>query len=227
MVKYRKKFVKKNYKKKTYKKGWGSKIMNYISDPLGSGYKVPLVKAVKGIGGLLNAEKKYKDHAITSAITNTPSFLKLNDPAQGDGASERNGDSIKGKTLTITVQLAWNTAGANYQTIRLVLLKYNRENNTPAWSDVFENIPSGVYHLQNKDPTKMSYSKLLLDKKFILSANRPSIIRKYTFKVPYHVQFTTGTTTINMGLILLGSVSDTTANHPGVSVNTRYRYIDN
>lgn len=190
-------------------KGWAKK--RYVSDG-----KVDMTKVLKDVSyvkGLLNVEKKYFDIvqsavAIPGSAATNWDVYRLNAVAQGNQVFQRNGASIRMKSIQIKgrVELGGTLSSATLTSrahrIRIVLLTDREINgyNTgtlPLVGEVFNGNP--VDAMRNFDSILMRRYKLLRTWTITLNNDKPEFVLNY-FKKLNMVQkwSTTDTTGVNI-----------------------------
>lgn len=164
----------------------------------GTGWKNIAYKALKTakfVAGLVNAESKFFEANLTAtAQTYSGQIVPLCYPSQGVTVNQREGDSIKMKNLTMRGDIVYN--GTNSETVRLIIFN-DKENQATTAGDILEYVGSSLSVYSGKNPNLRYDSKILYDKAFIVDANTP--IRKFdiVLKIGLHVNFSSGTNTIN------------------------------
>lgn len=213
---YKRRASKKMYRKKrSYRKkktNWGNLA-----------YKA--FKTAKWVAGLVNAESKYYEAtAIATASTYTGALIPLCYPAQGVGASQREGDSIKLKNLTIRGEFVFN--GTNAENTRLIIFN-DKENASTTAGDILEYTGSAVSVYSGKNPNLRFDTKILYDKTFTLDSSNP--IRRFdiVLKCGWHTNFAAGTTTIENNSLKLLFIGQQAAAGATLSFIAKTTYIDN
>jgi len=213
------------YKKKSYprkrrvyrKKSRGS--TNWI------GMAKKAYKTAKWVAGLVNSEYKYYEatQATQAVIDYNGQIFNLCDPAQGDGATQRNGDSIKMKTLTLRGDIAYN--GTTPETVRMIIFN-DKESSVTAGSDILESTGVQTAPYSGKNPNYKYDTKILYDKTYVIDNQIP--LRKFdiVLKVPNHVNFLATTTTIVNNALKLMFIGQTT-NGSLFRFISKTTYVDN
>lgn len=226
MRRYRKRYGRKKMKKS---KGWGS-TMKTVGQVAKTAFNI-----AKGVASVVNVEYKYFDKTTTlSPDTNGLVYHISNIPA-GDDANQRNGRSIKVKSLYLRGQFAINP---NYVTtspvypsyMRLLLIKDNENNGAvPAVSDILEAVDWN-------SPLKInngSQFTVMKDKLISLDPNdQRSKIFKYFKKHSDHIKYkSTGsaiTDSRNGQYFVMVLSNETSATQlPYFKFYSRIRFIDN
>lgn len=185
----------------------------------------------------LNVE--FKDHLdeATLAGANITSVGVVEDLCvitQGDGEHQRNGEQIKAKSLTLHGHLEFNEGGGRQsQIVRMIVVSDNdfRGPNVPNISNILNGYLTSVDVDSFRELNQVSRFKVLQDKKYILTENRPTVILNKTFALNHKIRYT-GTTGVEAsggeGTIWLMFFSNqTVSDYPELYLSWRLRYVDN
>lgn len=196
-----------------------------------AGYAYTAYKTAKYLKQLVNVEEKVHDYAsIAGTFDYNGTIHTLNAPAQGDGDTTRDGDSMKNQSVGLKIQFTANAAADH--NVRMIIF-WDKQNTVSAGSDLLEITGTSDAPYSFKKHDTRFESKVLYDVRFVLSANSPESGKFHLIDIPYiklnkHTQFNAGTTTINTGalklLVICGGV---TTNLPTVSVYSRLKFTDN
>lgn len=186
-------------------------------------------KAIKALERKLQAEVKELVQVQTAfSVTNTGNVLNLVPIAQGDGISQREGNAIRLKSLTMRHAFQHNIAGDINQFVRVILFcdKQQIADTSPSVTDVLE---TASYLAPYSLASKGRFS-ILHDKYFRLNANTHNGLamtkkRKMTQLVRYNSSATTDIQKNGIYILLISSQA--TANYPADEFQTNVKYIDN
>ena len=210
---------KRYYRRRTYRKSsgnsWGSIAKKALSTAM-------FVK------NLVNAETK---NYITSWTMTTGGPLAatqvLNQIPQGDSSSQRNGDSVKNKSLVIRGDISANRTQAGDWTnnVRVLLIKMKNAQTAPLLSEIFKD-PSSIH--SPRHPNYMKQYKIIHDKIYTLDKQRLLKNIKWSFPLKSHTEYTgtSGGMTSNAYYMLFQS--DTSGSvFPTFTFTSNLTYLDN
>jgi len=231
--------------KRSYRKGYGKKkgmLMghpgNYRKNWFGKGFKWGLGAVWKTLGylkGAINVEHKYVDTDIANSTNITGigpgNGLKvlLNGVAQGDGGSQRNGNSIRVKHIGMSFDVKFTTGGNATQLFRWALMREPETEGTvidPArtWTT------PGALDTQ-KNPLYPREVQFLAQGNGRVDVYHPVRHVSYNMPVDFREVFIDTTNlidSISRSSLYLFIWSDVAANYPAMSnFVCRVRYIDN
>lgn len=183
---------------------------------------------VKWLKSVVNVEKKYFDTSGSAGYSSTGSTATLVNMSIGDGAVNRDGQSVKVVSSFLNGYAQINTS-ATRSIVRIMLVLDTQPNAAAAAiTDVLVSAtPESPMLIGNA-----SRFKVIRDFRITLSINGSEIVyfKKYT-KCGFHVKYNTGTsgtvadiTTNNLFYIIL---SNEATNTPVVAWYHRTRFIDN
>lgn len=183
-------------------------------------------KTAKFVAGLVNAEDKYVE---TSSLITTYNYNgtvgTLIAPAQGTGATQRTGDSIKIKDLTIRGSVK---RGATDEVFRLIIF-WDKDNSIAGANQFLDATylatANAVY--SPKDPGFRYNTKTLWDKSWSLTSDKPFIHFSKVIKINDHTAFNPGTTTIRHGALKALWITQTNVGGAQMEYITRITYLDN
>lgn len=188
-----------------------------------------IASKVKNIISELNVEHKYYD-TLQSGVSmlNTGTVVSLCDVAQGATVLNRNGNSIKTKSLLTRLSISLNAAVPTNAICRVIFLRDNQQ--------VVATNPVVATVLQTSDP----YSPLndqytgrytiLSDKSYQLNiVAKPQInIVKQFHKMDTHLAWSSSAATdIEKHGIYCLFLSNLGANQPTMTMRSRLRFVDN
>lgn len=178
---------------------------------------------------LLNVELKHIDTAPTNLTADTVGgVVAMHGCSEGNRSSQRNGLSIKNKSLTMKYTVKINGSSVAPQTVVFYIVKDKQpRGTTPTWSDCFESVDQ--VSLMNNENT----SRFRILKKVIVSLS-PSGNEVYhgSFYKPlnFHTKYTGETaaaTDIGYNGLYIFYMSDQATNKPTIRYSSRIRYVDN
>ena len=178
------------------------------------------------VAGMINVEYKYLDQNYTASIIDYNGGLNssLCSPAQGVGVSEREGDSIKVKNVTI--KGAWKYNGDD--SICRMIVFYDPDNTISSVSEFLDTVGSSLAVYANRNQTYKFSAKTLLDHSISITADNPIRQFKHVVNIDNHTNFTPAGTTIIKGAIKLLVISQAvTVNVPLFEYTTHATYVDN
>lgn len=189
-------------------------------------------RATKYLKGLVNSEKFNIDRTLTLGATQSDIYGLVR-IAQGDGESDRTGNSVLVRSIYLRGYMQVNSAVTGNTRVSLVLLQDKQQvsDSNPAVLDVFNGItPESMINRSNTNNTVGRF-KIIWRKNYNLTpstGSTPSInIDKY-FKVYSHVKFNgTANTDIQKNGYYLVILTSEATNYPTVSITTRICYHDN
>lgn len=178
---------------------------------------------------LLNVEHKHIDTAPSSLTCDTTGgVVALHGCSEGSTSFERNGLSIRTKSIAMHLKFIINAASTTPQTVRIFLFKDKQPNGTtPSITDVLESVET-VSLMNNENTTRFT---VLRNWVVDLSPNGKEIHSESFYKklnyVTKYIGSTSAATDIGYNALYLGYMSTEAANKPTVRYSARIRYIDN
>jgi len=174
---------------------------------------------------MINVEYKFYDISAAPTVSNTGTVYNLFSPTQGDGVTQRDGDSVKVLSLSGRIHMLMNAA-ASASLMRVIIFRGKQEN---AVSYTTTDILQNASILNPKNDSEKFRSKILYDKIFTLTTgdrtrNQPG---NWYFRLNGHVNFVNGATTVENGGIYMLLISNEAVNTPTFSYYLRTRYTDN
>lgn len=208
--------AKKTFKKKSYSRTRGrTGVLAYAKKAL---------KVASYVAKQINAEYKYTELANTGVVSsNAGGFYTLCQPAQGNLVNQRSGDSIKMKTLTLEGSVARNT---NDEIFRLIIF-IDKEMSVTTTGSFWENPSDPQCVFSDKNQDNKFKTKVLYDRKFTVSTYQPLHRFNIVLKVPYHVHFQAGTSTIENNGLRLFMVSQQGTTGALFTFHAHTTYLDN
>lgn len=218
----RRRYGKKRYNKKG---GWGKTFKKMVSY---GGTAVKALSLAKTAIGLLNAEHKFIDSPISGVnIPSTGSITLLSATAEGDGASQRNGRSIKLKDMYLRFELNRGTVD---NLARVLVVRQTMTNGAvPPLADLFAdstNVMSGY----NKEFMGQQY-QILHDSFHTITTDSPLKFFKKKIFLNSHEKFQgSGATAadVSVGAIFLVIWGRSASATPGTyNAFVRINFMDN
>lgn len=185
------------------------------------------------LAALINVEKKYRDYSQISAAINWSgsTFSSFCLPAQGDGVSERVGDSIKVTSCKIRCRLVGSGSGTG-NLVRFIVF-WDKEGTVGGPSDVLDTTGSVSTPLEYYIKDRMHEFQVLADRVYTINSDQ-SAYRYITFNfykknINKHIKFTEGATTVekNQLKMIVVSDEDPAGAPPRLWFQARTHYIDN
>lgn len=202
------------------KPGWASYARSGISL---AAKAFALAKYLKSI---VNVERKFFDVAQTNqAIGTTAVIYPLTQIAQGDAYNNREGNSVKAKSLFYRQTTVLNTS-AEQTFVRVVIFKDMEQNGTsPTAAQLLESSGNYISPLNHVNGTRF---KILRD--HIVNVTKTLNAKQYEtyIRLSNHIKFSdSASTDTKEGNIYLLLLSDQATNTPTIDFNSRLRYVDN
>ena len=174
----------------------------------------------------LNPEYKYLEAVNTITPVSTGTVQPLATISQGNGQTNRDGNSIKVTSLLIRATLTRNTS-ATATKVRIIIFSDASSNGaTPALADVLQtaNQDSPINRVNGARFT------IIKDKSYILDSDQPMSQMYIYKKMQHHVHYLTTDNTVasqGQGFIYLLAISSEATNAPQIAYNSRMRFLDN
>lgn len=185
-------------------------------------------KGVKAIKRLINVEKKKSDvNVLGQAVSTTVYGKDLVLIAEGSGSEDRDGTSIKPLSLLLRYNITYNTAGADYQKCRVVLLKDTQQQSDTAVT--YSNVVESITNLQSPlNKNSVGRYTILHDSLHILSALHPVAQKERILKLSGHIKYNgAASTDIQKNGLYLFAIGDQATNTPSLDYYTRLTFTDN
>lgn len=219
---YRRRF--RRYKTRSKQRQWGKYGYSNLAQTA--------LKTAQWVAGLVNAEAK--DYYVTQTTinpNNNGQIVSLNSGiVQGTGDSQRTGDSIKMKTLTIRGQLqAQSNLPGAAELVRIIIF-LDKQNEITTGAELLNIIGSNLSVLSPKDDDKYYQTSFLYDRTFNMSLNQyPQKIFKKIIKLNTHVKYNNTNNDIENGALKLFYVTQqpvtTGATH--LQFSSKLTFMDN
>lgn len=178
----------------------------------------------RSVAKLINVEFKYWDTTSALNPSTTPGVIHLTGISQGDGPSNRDGDSIKVKSCAIKMYGVKNPSATSTQVLITLVLDLLPSGTPPSASQVYENSPS-VIGFRNLDYKNRF---VILKEWRVHLGDHTMFDREYFKAMDMQTTFTSTSAAATQGkhLFLLYQSTEAT-NTPNLYVRTRVRYLDN
>lgn len=205
----------------------------------GDSYGIKALKIANNLKRALNVEYKHADSNSTGATTGVSAtvangqMILLNNVAQGDGGSSRDGNQYKLTNINTKISIVGAPA-ANSGLVRIVMFVFRGPNGAaPLQTDLFDN--NGNLHVHDfRNLEQVPRFRILHDRVYTLEKEAAgynfkksiSINKDVDLKVKYNG--TTGAyTDIATNSVWLMIISDSVSLYPTFFQNTRCRFVDN
>lgn len=215
------------YGTRTYKKG--KKAYKFAKKHQNTAQKA--LKLAQQLKRMVNVEYKL-DYANSilgtgDAITWTGVVRNLCQPTQGDGVTNRDGDSIKTLRLSGRLFIQQN-ASATDSLLRVIIFRGKNENRVAYAPSDFLQSAVGLMVLNGKEYENRFQTKTLFDKTYSLSsAGKSNYLVNMNLPLTGHIQFGTGSTDIENGGIYMLLISNEQTNTPLVTYTLKTSFTDN
>lgn len=208
------------YKKRVFKKKVPSRWQTY------GAAGTQLVKDVMMLKGLVNAEEKTLDNATSVSIGTTAAITNLTLIGQGADRFNRNGNSIKAKSLYVS-GLAYMNGSATSSVARIVyFIDHQADGTAPTQAELFATTSlNSPLNIDNAGRFKVLYDKMCL-----FSTDRPDCHIKQYIPLHHHIKYagsTAAEANSRMGQIYRFVLSDQVSTTVNYQVAERFRFIDN
>ncbi len=195
------------------------------------------LRIARATAKLINVEFKSFDHLEEGTITNLPNAATfvLSNITQGDTAQQRDGNSVRLKSLLVNWNLRIDASGNPNQPCRSVIfIDWQNTGEDPALAgEVLENTGTTSNDKMTALPAILSDPgrfTILYDKTYNLNNTAGGGNRTFEFysKKDYHLKFeSTGGDAQRKGSIWMAVYTNATSDTPAVTVQSRIRYLDN
>jgi len=187
---------------------------------------------VKYLKSLINVEFKRLDFQSSQLSPNqinaaTPIFMT--GLTQGDGATHRDGNSVRLKSLYFQMEFERNATATKPGTrFRIMIIKSTYNNNVlPALSDILAQSSNFMSPL-NIDET--AGFRVLKDQHFTVTVDKPMLSSRFRINLNHHAKYIGTSDAVSDAtsghLFLMAFVGDS-ANADYFQYNSRIRYVDN
>jgi len=185
---------------------------------------------------LINVEHKYIDtNVINSTSSTTGVVTYLNGIGQGDGISDRDGDSIRILKFQLAGCVFRNNASTANETVRVLVVRdLQNQGAIIAGTDVLETMGTSVAPYQFIDMLNGHFYNnrftIVYDELFAINANDQNAPFRFETSHPCHIAYRGTTNTVasaGAGAYFLVAISNTSSNTPYVDFSSRIIYTDN
>lgn len=179
---------------------------------------------------LINVEYKFLDGSVAASISTTPSVNYLTNIGQGDGESNRDGDSVKIKSLQLAYTLSGNTsADATFVRCIIGIDKLHSGTDVTASGGTDNSLLTNTDMTSQRDRDNSKRFIVLYDKVHSFSNNGPEtyykkIFKKFNMKTQWDG---TNGTDRRVNHLFFIAYSDQATNTPTLAMRYRTTYIDN
>lgn len=226
---YRKKYRRRKPTRKT--KGANDKKVTVWSDHSVLEKANRALALVNNVRRFINVEVKRHDTTGNTTIPAGGTIIGLSDMAQGDGITNRDGDSVKLLNLTTRLDFRGSPASILATYVRVIIFRGKQEDQSGfSATEILESAD----HLSPKSWENRFKTKILQDRTYQLMDPEPTTGSyagsKYVTmvtKLHGHVNYATGTTAIENGGLYCLFVTSATANQPTVDYYHRLTFTDN
>lgn len=170
---------------------------------------------------------KYFDQLLSQSISWTGTVSSILYPAQGSAESQRNGDAVRSKSISIHGMLY---AGDAYNFVRIIVfVDKATDGSTPLSSELLQytgstSTPFSPYNWSFRDRFRILKDKTI---KVIDNMDNELQMFKFNTKVNYVNKFNTGVVTpITNGLYVMAISDSSAVTHPAILMYCRVMYTE-
>lgn len=220
MVYSKRRFKKRSFRRKRGSSKWYNKKYS-VAQIASTAYR-----GMRMLKGIVNAERKFVDVTLVTALSNTGDITQLNPLAEGATESTRNGLSVLMKNLFIRQALYMNSA-ARIEFIRLIVFVDSQQvgDTAPAVTDVLETA-SYVSPLNRQAAGRFS---ILYDHvhSFSITGSQCGFL-KLNIPVNLHAKYNgAASTDIQKNGVYILRIESEATNHASGNMYSRINYYDN
>lgn len=193
-----------------------------------------LVKDVSSLKKLINTEFKFFDVDETGVydVPDTGVMYHLNHPVRGDEANERDGSSVRNKSIELTYQVKYNPVAGNSTVRSMIILDKQPNASQPTLSQILASAASVTGIMSPRNLYFRKRFVILHDQRICLSANdNPDYFVHFYKKLDMHTEFNTSVTStyadVNTNSLWFVQLSDKGDTYPQSIMYSRIRYLDN
>lgn len=184
---------------------------------------------------LINVEHKYVDTNTNSTTSVTGVVTYLNGISQGDGISDRDGDSIRVLKFQLAGCVFRNTAATANETVRVLVVRdLQNQGAIILGTDVLETLGTSLAPYQFADMLNGHFYNnrftIVYDELFAINANDSTAPFRFETSHPCHIAFrgtSNAVASAGAGAYFLIAISNTGSNTPFVDFSSRIIYTDN
>lgn len=187
-------------------------------------------KAIVFIKGMINCEKQYFDQKALGASVNWSGTVNLlSGMAEGDDNTERKGNSILARGLTVRLDPTGNGVQTACSIRCIIVQDKDNQGTDPTAADILQNTGSAYATVSPLNVDHLPRYRVLLDKHFPFTTTGEM---KYYFQkrinLKSHLKYTGPLATdIYKGALYMLNISDVNTNTPALTWHTRLEYYDN
>lgn len=189
-------------------------------------------KALTGINyvrEMINCEKKYHDVLSSGSIDYNGTVTILSGIAQGDSATQRDGDSLLCNSLLVRgeYKIDSGATGNTSQMLRVIyFIDKNKTTATPTGTDILQSAGTVWAPFSPLNKAMDGRFKILRDRTICLNVQNPTFATKEYIKLPrHHVKYDGAV--ISKGQIYVMVISDQLVATPTYELYTRLGFYDN
>lgn len=192
---------------------------------------VKAFQLAKKVARMVNVEYKFVPIEIAGqSVTQIGTVIPfLDNLPQGDGSTDREGDSIKLMRFSCRGFITQN-ASAQKTAVRVILFRGKQENAQPYLvQDILDaqNYTNNLF-LAPKSFSEKFRSKILFDKVYHMSNNgNSSIIFNWNFKLYGHANYEQSSTGVENGGLYILVIGNEGTNHPTFNLTGKITFTDN
>lgn len=184
---------------------------------------------------LINVEEKYLDNSGNPTFDRNGTVAYVSGIQQGDGVTDREGNSVKVQSFALQFLITWNPASTSAVGCRILLVRdLQNQGATIAASDVLETVGSSTAPVTYIDYTNGPFSNkrfsIVYDKLLTVDQYNPITHDMFKSNHDCHVAYrgtTSAVASAGNGSYFLVAVSSDATNLPSIIYSTRMVYTDN
>lgn len=181
----------------------------------------------KKVARMVNVEYKRDITTFNAAVGWTGTITNLCNPTQGDGVTNRDGDSLKLIRCSGRIYCTMNASATN-TVVRVIMFRGKNENGTTYAPNDILYTTTGQMVFNPKEYTNRFQTKVLMDRTYSLSSTgKSNFYINVNQKLFGHINFETGGTGIENGGLYLLLVGSEQLNTPTVAYTLTTSFTDN
>jgi hypothetical protein len=190
------------------------------------------LQMVQHLTGLINVEYKYFETDNNTTATSNGTLINLCAPQQGTSVIQRDGDSIKMKTLQYTGQLYFPTGTVGVtnngpEVVRIIIFVDKQNTIGSSGAALLENTGSGSAVRSNLNQDNADDVIILVDDSYAMDQYHPIALFNYVIPVEMHQHFQAGSTTAKTNGLTVALFTQATSLSPSVAAHSHCTYVDN
>jgi len=186
------------------------------------------LRLAQSVKKMFNTE--YKTNVVACPATITSSGSNVNPCAilQGDDWNQRNGRTIRAKSLRIFGNVSMDNASTK-NIFRIIVFKDLNVQNGALVGAFPYLTAANVNATKNLDPQMTHRYVILMDKTYNMeNAGKASYHIDHYFRLDHHIAYASAaSTSFSEGTVIVALISDSVINHPICNMEVTLRYIDN